>query len=419
MFLTGQADTLRSELRARLPETLPRRIGAAVSGGGDSVALLHLLHAIAQNEGVALLVATVDHGLRPEAAQEAESVAADAARLNLQHETLRWQGWDGQGNLQDQARRARYALLAEWANRRQISAIALGHTADDQAETVLMRLGRAAGVTGLSAMPAMRQQHGVQMLRPMLGITRQRLRAYLTEIGVNWIDDPTNQDTRFDRIKARKALTELEPLGITAETLSRVAENAGQAHRALAAYAQESACKVASVDNGDVVLDRAGFAALPDEIRRRLLVAIVAWIAGQGYPPRQSAIDQAMTAVDSGKAGAVGGCLLVPDGDKAWFCREFKAVETLSVPAGVIWDNRWILTGPKVPGAEIWALDEIGLSQLPDWRQTGRPRLALKASPAAWSGDTLLGAPLAGYPNGWQAVRATDWPEFHASFLSH
>ncbi|WP_366140931.1 tRNA lysidine(34) synthetase TilS [uncultured Ruegeria sp.] len=419
MFLTSHADSLRSDLRARLPKVLPRRLGIAVSGGGDSVALMHLLNEIAQADGIELRVATVDHGLRAASADEAQTVARQAQRLGISHDTLRWQDWDQTGNLQDQARQARYSLLTKWARDQDVAAIALGHTADDQAETVLMRLARAAGVTGLSAMSATRSQGGVQLLRPLLDVTRQRLRNYLTEIDVGWIEDPSNQDMRFDRIKARKALQDLEPAGITPEVLTRVAENLAQAREALAVYAQESARKIASVNDGDVVLDRAGFGALPDEIQRRILVGAVLWISGAGYPPRRTTVAQALKAVRSGQAGSIGGCLVVPQGNKAWICREFGAIEGLSAPLGERWDGRWVFSGPKVETAEIRGLGEGGLLQLPDWRVTGRPRLALKSSPSIWQGTDLLAAPLAGHSNGWRAELASDWPEFHTLLLSH
>jgi len=417
--LNPKTNTLTSELRARLPEDLPPRLGVAVSGGGDSVALMHLLHEIAVREDVTLFAATVDHGLRPDSRSEADAVAAQATRLGLTHEILNWRGWDGSGNLQDQARQARYMLLGEWAQRNQIHSIALGHTADDQAETVLMRLGRAAGVTGLSAMPAVRHQNGVDLLRPMLSITRQSLRDYLAEIDVNWAEDPSNRDMRFDRIKAREALAGLFPLGITARTLSRVAENMSSADEALSRFAQESARKITSVEAGDILLDRIGFAALPSEMQRRLLVGAVSWLTGPGYPPRQSAVEQAIGAVQSGKSGAIGGCLLVPQCEKMWICREFQAVTDSSVPAGEIWDRRWKLTGPQMDGVETRPLGETGVRLLTDWRAVGRPRLALQSSPAAWRGENLLAAPLAGFANGWVAEPAPDHPEFHASFLSH
>ncbi len=417
--MSRHTDRLLAELRVRLPESLPRKLGVAVSGGGDSAALMHLLHEVAQTEAINLYVVTVDHGLRPEASQEAAAVSRQAEALGLPHETLRWTGWDGAGNLQDQARQARYALLSDWARDREIDAIALGHTADDQAETLLMRLGRSSGVTGLSGMSASRQQEGLTLLRPMLAITREDLRAYLTDIGVSWVDDPSNQDTRFDRIKARKALHGLEPLGINALSLSRSADNLAQAHTALGAFAQESARNVAQVDQGDVKVDRAGFTALPKEIRRRVLVGILAWIAGQGYPPRQTAVEQAMDALSKGRTGSVAGCLLVPKAESVWICREFKAVEAQIVAPDEVWDRKWCFSGPEISNAEIRALGEEGLRQVSEWRETRRPRLALTASPAVWAGEAVLAAPLAGFANGWRVDMTPDWPEFYASFLSH
>ncbi|WP_371810635.1 tRNA lysidine(34) synthetase TilS [Ruegeria sp. HKCCA5763] len=419
MFLSTQPDSLISDLRKRLPDNLPRKLGVAVSGGGDSVALMHLLHTVAQTEAITLYAVTVDHGLRPEAAQEAEAVARQAATLGLQHDILRWSGWDGVGNLQDQARQARYNLMTNWAKDNGIGAIALGHTADDQAETLLMRLGRSSGVTGLSGMSPMRQQDGVTLLRPMLGITRDRLRTYLTEIEASWVEDPSNQDAQFDRIKAREALHGLEPLGIDALSLSRVANNLAQAHEALGVFAQESARKVTRVDQSDVRVDRAGFAALPKEIQRRVLLGILEWIAGQGYPPRQATVEQAMDAIACGQAGSIAGCLLVPKGASVWICREFKSVEGQIAASGTAWDSKWVLTGPETEGAEIRALGEKGLHQVVNWRNTGRPRLALTATPAVWAGETVVAAPLAGFANGWRAEPVSDWPAFHASFLSH
>lgn len=417
--MTRSAASLTAQIRERLPKTLPRRIGVAVSGGGDSVALMHLLHGIAQAEGVTVLAATVNHGLRPEAAAEAETVAAQAGSLGLSHDTLLWQGWDGSGNLQDQARQARYALLTEWAGRNGVEAIALGHTADDQAETVLMRLARAAGVTGLSSMPSVRARDGVLLLRPMLDISRQELRTYLREIGADWIEDPSNHDTRFDRIKVRQALASLEPIGITAQSLARVAENLAQARDALARYTQESARKITEVKDGAVCIDPAGFAALPREIQRRLLVATINWIAGEGYPPRQSNVDQALEALLNRRTSTIGGCLVFTERDNAWICRELKALQGVTAACNQPWDRRWVVSGPTIPDAEIRALGEDGLKQLLDWREARLPRRALMSTPAVWTGDTVVSAPLSGSANGWHAEMMPNWPEFYAMILSH
>ncbi len=417
--MTSDADTLRAEVRARLPDPLPRRLGVAVSGGSDSTALMQLLSDIAQHERIDLFAATVDHGLRPESAAEAKTVAALAQRWGIPHETLKWQSWDGTGNLQDQARRARYRLLLDWAGSLGLQAIALGHTADDQAETVLMRLARAAGVSGLSAMAGVRQESGIALLRPLLATTRSRLRAYLMAQGITWIDDPSNQDARFDRIKVREALSRLDQIGVTAESLSRVAENLAQAREALAHYAQESAVRHMRVTDGEICIDRDGFETLPEEIRRRLVVAAVLWIAGGEYPPRRSAIDQALKAILTGGGATAAGCILIPDGKKTWICRELNALNGETAGPGQLWDRRWVVTGPQTHGARVCALGEAGILQLEDWRSAAKPRAALLSTPAVWSGDTLVAAPLAGFANGWRVEMPRERPDFHAVILSH
>ncbi len=417
--MTSNADTLRKEIRAKLPNPMPKRLGVAVSGGSDSTALLCLLSDIARHEQCALYAATVDHGLRPEAANEAEVVAALARKLGIPHQTLKWRGWDQTGNLQDKARRARYQLLQGWAERLGLRAIALGHTADDQAETVLMRLARSAGVSGLSAMAGIRRQGEVDLLRPMLSISRQQLRDYLTERGVAWIDDPSNQDERFDRIRVRNALSQLDQIGVTALSLSRVAENLAQAREALAQYAQESARRVVNVVDGNLSLDRSEFCELPEEIQRRLVVSAVAWIAGGDYPPRQSSTDQALNAISAGQTATLGGCLLLSDHEKAWICRELNAVSDQITQPDALWDNRWILHGPVTDGVEIRALGEQGIRQLADWRLLGKPSACLLSSPAVWLGDALIEAPLQGFGSEWRAEMSPDRSDFYASILSH
>ncbi|WP_299988396.1 tRNA lysidine(34) synthetase TilS [uncultured Ruegeria sp.] len=417
--MTSDADTLRAELRARLPDPLPNRLGVAVSGGSDSTALMRLLADIAQQEQIELFAATVDHGLRSESASEALTVAALAQHWGIPHETLKWQGWDRKGNLQDQARRARYRLLAEWAETNALQAIALGHTADDQAETVLMRLGRAAGVSGLSAMSGMRAEGGITLLRPLLAVTRSRLRDYLTAQSVFWIDDPSNQDQRFNRIKARQALSGLDQIGITPQTLARVAENMGQAREALAQFTQESALRHLKAIDGDLCVDRDGFGTLPEEIRRRLVVASVSWIAGGEYPPRHKAVDQVLDALSSAQAVTLGGCIYLPDGKNMWICRELNAVSDEIARPGMPWDRRWIVTGPNTEDAEIRALGEDGILQLENWRSAGKPRAALLSTPAVWTGDEVLAAPVAGFANQWRAEMPLERSDFAAVILSH
>ncbi|WP_407696750.1 tRNA lysidine(34) synthetase TilS [Sedimentitalea xiamensis] len=391
----------------------------AVSGGGDSVALLHILSRCFEPGAVEVAAVTVDHGLRPQSAREAEEVGELAERLEIAHTTLRWTGWDGTGNLQARARDARYRLIGEWAKTLEISVVAFGHTADDQAETVLMGLARSSGVNGLSAMPVRRTLHGINLLRPLLGATRQELRDYLRGHDIAWSEDPSNEDDRFDRVKVREALKLLAPIGLTAQVLSDVAGNMAQAREALDWFGFLSARDLAVVDGGDVSMDLRRFRTLPAEIARRLLTRAILWVGGQDQVLRRVPVSQALDAARQGRAITLGGCHVLSHGNRIWVCREFNAVRHERSGPQEIWDRRWRLDGPCEAGVEIRPLGRKGVSDCPDWRLTGRPLSSVIASPAIWKDDELLAAPLAGRPEGWKVRLTGGEEEFFASLLSH
>jgi len=397
----------------------PARLGVAVSGGSDSTALLiHLANWAAAAGRPDLHVVTVDHGLRPEAAAEAAAVARLAGRLGLDHDVLHWR-WDGQGNLQDAARRGRYRAIAGWAAAHGIADVALGHTADDQAETVLMRLARGSGVDGLAAMRPVRQALGITWHRPFLGLGRAALRADLEARGIGWSDDPSNEDPGYDRIRARRALAALAPLGIEVSGLTETAARMARAAEALAVTAADAARRIAAVDAGDVVFDAAGLAALPRDIRERLVAAALVWVASADYRPRYAALLGALRTARAGRAATLHGCLLLPGRGTLRIAREPRAVQGLRGPATTGWDGRWQAAGPDLEGLEIAALGEAGLAACPDWRATGRPRAALLAAPALWRGDTPVACPAAGLPSAWRFEPAPDLAGFLAAVTSH
>ena len=412
------AQPLAARLAAALPPGRFTRLGVAVSGGGDSVALMHLLAAYHAEGGPEPVIVSLDHGLRPEAAAEVAGVARAAAALGLAHTALVWRGWDGRGNLMQAARQARYRLIGDWARGAGLPAVALGHTADDQAETFLMRLARGAGVDGLSAMAFERFADGMLWLRPLLGVTRAELRTWLAAHGIGWVDDPSNVDATYARIRARGALMALAPLGITAEGVAEVTAHLREVRAALVVQTHAAAVALAQVEAGDVVIDRSGLAALPAEIRRRLLAHALRWIAGAEHGPRGPALAEAANAACAGVPATLHGCLCLPEGQSLRLCRE-AAATAAAVPPGALWDRRWRVIGPALPGAKVHALGEAGLRHCPDWRQSGRPRAALAGDPAVWRGAELLAAPLAGMGNGWQAEQARDGADFLTSLFVH
>jgi tRNA(Ile)-lysidine synthase len=347
-----------------------------------------------------LAAVTVDHGLRPGSRAEAEAVAALCRGLGISHDLLRWEGWDGRGNLQDRARQARRALIAGWARSRGIGAVALGHTLDDQAETVVMRLARGSGVDGLSGMAAASAAEGVIWLRPLLGVRRAALRDWLEAAGVGWAEDPSNDDARFDRVRARAALPVLAGLGIGAERLATTARAMGRARRALeratAALARDC---LADGGAGDLLLDPGSFAAAPEELRLRVLAGALGWVSGAAYRPRLVRLEAALAAIDDGGVGhglTLHGCVLRRRGAQVAIRREVARMAP-AVPVAVgRWDGRWQLEGTPPEGEmlTIGALGAGGLARVEDRRQ-GPAREALAASPAIWHEGVRVAAPVA------------------------
>ena len=391
----------------------PQKIGIAVSGGGDSMALLHLLARCAAQTGHLIEAVTVDHGLRPEAADEAAMVGALCARRDIPHTTLKWTGWSSQGNLSAAARDARYALMADWAKTRGIEGIVLGHTGDDVAETFLMRLGRKAGVDGLATMDVNFERNGIRWARPLWQQSRSELRDYLRRHDVHWAEDPTNDDPSYSRTRARKALHTLAPLGIEAETLQAVSFNMAQARTALEHYTRQEADLREVQQGGDIVLPLAP--PLPMDIERRLLGKAIQWIGGIGYPPRADAIPHVEMRLPDARPHTVAGCVLSADNGAIRITREFNAVRDAKCPTDQIWDGRWRLNGPQSHDLEVRALGDA-ITDCPNWRDSGVPRRSLMASPAIFRGKNLVAAPIAGYNQGWSAQIVANFQTF---LLSH
>ena len=369
----------------RLAADMPA-LGVAVSGGGDSVALMHLAADWAR--GRRIMVATVDHGLRPESAAEARGVGRAARALGLPHATLLWQRDTEAGNLMANARDARLRLLAGWAQRNGLSAVLLGHTADDQAETLLMRLGRGSGVDGLASMAEWRDAFGMRWLRPMLGVGRQTLRDWLQVRAIPWIDDPSNDSDDFERIRVRKAIG---AAGLDIAALARAASHMGEARDALAHYAAHAA-RDAVIRNGSLTLPRRPFIEAPPEIRRRLIVAACRWITGADYPPRRNTVLHALGAIATSHRATLDGALIDPAGDRIRLFRETAAALRAPDVRGGVWDNRWTITGLK-PGQRVAALGTGEVARV-KWRLAGLTRDEAAATPAIWEGDRLVAAPL-------------------------
>jgi len=384
-----------ADIAAALGGIDDQTLGVAVSGGGDSTALLCLAQDWARAQGRKLLAVTVDHGLRDGSAAEAHAVAHLAEALGVDHSILQWDGWDGCGNLQQTARDARINLISDWAAAHDIRIVMTGHTAEDQAETLLMRLARGSGVDGLAGMAPESSRDGILWLRPLLSAKREDLRDVLRARGVSWVEDPTNDDPRFTRVQMRQAREVLDGLGLTTERLTATAEAMGRARQALEDatlnLARQAATphEIGSVElNGDVLFT-AG-----DELRLRLLAHSLQWVAAATYRPRLTALSALDADIRTREAGrrTLLGCVVDWRDARLSVTRELAQIGP-RVPAGVLWDGRWETEGPG--GTYVGALGADGFREIPNWRDTGHSRAALEASPAFWQNDALVDAPFA------------------------
>jgi tRNA(Ile)-lysidine synthase len=279
------------------------RVLLAVSGGPDSLAMLLLAAAAIPDR---LAAATVDHQLRTEAADEAEFVARLCAELGISHRTLRPKRRIS-GNIQASARDARYGLLASQAAESGCDWIATAHHADDQLETVLMRVARGSGVDGLSAVRAGQGQ----IIRPLLAFTKENLEAVCMKAGIEPVRDPSNEDTDFDRVAMRNWLATtdhpFDPLRVVCTPAPPV-----EATEVLEWMTDRFFQSNARIDDKSVVLDVAG---LPKALKRKLLLRSIRHF-GPDVAPRGDAIDRSLLALDRGERITLGNVLC--EGGEKW-----------------------------------------------------------------------------------------------------
>jgi tRNA(Ile)-lysidine synthase len=271
-------------------------LGVAVSGGPDSLALLLLANALLPGR---VQAATVDHGLRAESADEAALVAQICGYLKIPHATLKVDV--APGNIQAQARDARYTALAGWLVERELDSLATAHHADDQAETLLLRLNRASGVAGLAGVRARGQVPGttIPLLRPLLGWRRAELAGVVTAAGIAAVDDPSNRNDHFDRARLRKALSQAEWIDVPA--LAGSAAHLADADAALDWAARREWAEAVSAE-GLGLLYRP---QAPRAVALRVLTRIV--IELEGPEPRGSAVARLFDTLVAGQIGSIGG----------------------------------------------------------------------------------------------------------------
>jgi len=378
----------------------------AISGGPDSTALMVLV--AAWPERPPTLVVTVDHGLRPEAADEAVMVAANAARLGLPVQIVKAEAIAGRGNLQAAARAARYGLLADAARAAGHDTIVTAHHRDDQAETFLLRLARGSGVYGLTAMAPETDLDGLTLARPLLGVSRRALLSIAQDSGLAFADDPSNTDMRYDRVRMRQLLPSLAGHGLTAERLAETAGRLGRAAAAIDAEATKLLKQAVTINDFGVAHgDPAPFKAAHPEIALRSLGRLLQAVSGSHYTPGMKSLERLYPAIADGFSGSVRrtlhGTTVAISRDRFTVVREWgrRGPESLAVKPGdaVVFDGRFAVSVPDDdvlmrPNRRRNPLCVGPLGKAPvRAKVSGIGRTALATLPGLFRGETLIGLP--------------------------
>ncbi len=356
------------------------------------MALVRLAAEYAQKAGAELFAFTVDHGLRPASAGEAAQAAAWCQALGLSHETLVWRGDKPAAGVQEAARAARYFLLARAAAAVGADVLMTGHSADDQAETVFMRLARGAGPRGLSAMDdeiaiAAGAGPAVRLARPLLAFSRARLTATVKALGQPFVDDPSNDDPGFERIRTRALLAALEQNGsMTSAALTRAAARMRDGAARLKRAEEEAFSSLGGCFYrwGGASLDLQAVAARAPEAPRGLARRLVHAVSGEVHAPDRDAAGAALEGALNTGAATLGGALVRVWRGKVWFLREPAALLgragiaprpslALAPGAAALWDGRFIIEAASADLA-VKALDGAA-------RETPEPRLGLFGGP--------------------------------------
>ena len=326
-------------------------------------------------------VLTVDHGLRAAAAAEATQVGAWAQSCGLPHATLRWEGSKPATGLQARARSARYDLMTAWCKANGADWLLTAHTQDDQAETVLMRMARTASVDSLAGIAKTGAWQGVALFRPLLALRREALREYLRSLGQPWIDDPSNDDERFERVRIRKALAAFDGTGLTTPALADLASDMSEAAQGLwGATDNWVKAHVSVFDTGYCLVPRGAFDDQISALKSRILSGLITRFGGRGMPQPDQLQRLAGWPAGGGSRATLGGALIARRRGHLLIGREPGRIDPAPVlvppGGGVRWDNRFDIEA--LPGASVVPAGSLSLPRrrdIPAFVQAGMPAI--------------------------------------------
>ncbi len=269
----------------RLLPSNVKRIAIALSGGSDSMALTLLSNNWAKKKNIDLIAITIDHNLRKNSAKEALKVASWMQKRKINHTILTYKGIIPTSNIEAIARQYRYDMLFDYCKKHNIEYLLIAHNADEQTETFFLNLSRGSGVYGLSCMPDIQNKNDIKIIRPMLLFSKEEIKSYLKDEKQKWVEDPSNKDTKYKRVRIRKIKKLLNTLELSNERISKIIDNMQRTRDTIEFYVNEF-IKQNVIINDKVLINIEDILNYPKEIVIRALSKILKDFSKKIYPPR-------------------------------------------------------------------------------------------------------------------------------------
>lgn len=380
------------------PFESPPTVAVATSGGPDSLALALLAHQWAKDLGGKAIALTVDHRLRRSSTAEAHQVKAWLEARGMEHHILTWERESKplQTAIQATAREARYQMLSQWCKDHGVKHLLTAHHAQDQLETFMIRLSKGSGLKGLTGTQKIVPTGFGRILRPLLTIDPNDLKATLKHLNQPFIQDPSNENEDFTRVRWRRLLPALGAEGLTPTTLQETLERLNHAQRLIDQYISSLLRQYVSLSpHGYAIFNKEGLQESPEAFEE-MLKRILATIGTRDYPVRRQALHRAMGAMHAGQSFTLAGCQIIHKTKEFWVVREPAAMEEdilVTQPGAYLWDHRFLVNVSKDIPCRIAALREKGIQTLgADAKKNleAIPHIVLQTLPALWREEELL-----------------------------
>ena len=327
-----------------------QKIAVALSGGADSMCLTFLLNTFCKLYDISLLAITVNHKLRKDSTLETRKVAKNLIEMSIKHDILNWEHQDIDSSIQNRARNARYKLLANHCKNNDIDNLFVAHTYDDQAETILLRIIRGSGIDGISGMNFFNSINGINILRPLLIFRKRQIIEFLHKEKLTWIEDPSNKDNKFHRIKIRRLIASFDKEFHLTERLNLLSSNAERTKNFIHTYVIKIFKQYCNINYlGFIAIKKSDFNNLEEEIKFRLINYIIRYIKNNpsSYPIRLKSIKHLtlkLKDINNSKY-TLSTCKILMHNTNIYFYKESNFVEsTKNLDMGYNqWDYRYSL----------------------------------------------------------------------------